>query len=63
MQGYLIAAGLVVVAMIGLVVIWKVTKSLVRLLFWVAALLAVAAAAWWLLWKFGILAPPPFIPI
>ncbi|HAB14902.1 MAG TPA: hypothetical protein DCE44_00480 [Verrucomicrobiales bacterium] len=63
MQGYLIAAGLVVVAMIGLVVIWKVTKSLVRLLFWFVALLAVAIAAWWLLGKFGILAPPPFIPI
>lgn len=61
-QGYLISAGLVVVAVIGLVVVWKVTKSLLRLAFWFAALVAVLIAGWWLLGKFGILAPPPFLP-
>lgn len=56
-QAFLIAAGLVVIALLGLVVVWKVTKSLIKLIFWLAALLILAAGGWWLLGKFGILPP------
>ena len=56
-QSYLVAAGLVAVGLLGIVVVWKLTKSLLKLLFWFFALTAVAAAAWWLLTKEG-LAPP-----
>ena len=38
-QSFGIAAGLVVVALFGLVVVWKVTKSLFTLAFWMAAAL------------------------
>lgn len=55
LQSFGIAAGLVVVALFGLVVVWKVTKSMVTLLFWLVAAVLIAAAAWWLLAKQGIL--------
>lgn len=58
-QSFAVAAGLVVVALLGLVVVWKVTKSLVSLLFWIAAAVAIALAAWWLLARQGIVAPIP----
>ncbi len=58
-KAYLLAAGLVVVALCGLVVVWKVTKSLLSLLFWFASLVVLAFGAWWLLAQFGILPPPP----
>ena len=60
-QSFGIAAGLVVVALFGLVVVWKVTKSLLTLAFWMAAALVIAVAAWWLLAKQGILPPLPAI--
>lgn len=60
-QSYLVAAGLVVVGCFGLVVVWKLTKSLFKLVFWFAALLAVATAAWWLLARAGLLPPLPAI--
>ena len=63
MQSYLVTAGLVVVGCFGLLVAWKLTKSLFKLAFWFAALLVIAAAAWWLLAKEGILPPlPPTAP-
>lgn len=60
-QSFGIAAGLVVVALVGLVVVWKVTKSLFTLAFWMAAALVIAVAAWWLLAKQGILPPLPTV--
>ncbi|MBN8249148.1 MAG: hypothetical protein J0L84_17100 [Verrucomicrobia bacterium] len=48
-----------VVALLGLLVVWKVTKSLVSLLFWIAAAGLIALAAWWLLSRQGILPPIP----
>ncbi len=51
---------MVVVALFGLVVIWKVTKSMVTLMFWLVAGVFIAAAAWWLLAKQGIL---PALPL
>ncbi len=59
-QNYAIAAGLVVVALCGLVVVWKVTKSLLTLVFWIVAALLIGGAAWWLLAMQGILPPLPF---
>jgi len=58
-QSIAVAVGLVVVALLGLVVVWKVTKSLVTLAFWIAAAAAIALAAWWLLSRQGILPPVP----
>ncbi len=58
-ESILIAVGLAVVALCSLVVVWKVTKSLVRLLFWLAALIVLAAGAWWLLERYGIVPPLP----
>ena len=58
-QAFLIAAALVVVALCSLVVVWKVTKSLVKLVFWLASLVVLAVGAWWLLAKLGILPPVP----
>lgn len=58
-ESILIAVGLAVVALCGLAVVWKVTKSLVTLLFWVAALVVLVAGAWWLLERYGILPPLP----
>ena len=58
-HSFLIAAGLVVVGLLGVVVVWKITKSLFKLAFWFVALGAVAALAWWLLAREGILPPLP----
>lgn len=58
-QSVAIAAGLVVVAIFGLVVVWNLTKSLVKLLLCVAALSVLGFAAWWLLAKQGVVPPPP----
>jgi hypothetical protein len=58
-QSFAIAAGLVVVGLLGLVILWKVTKSLFTLAFWFAAAAAIAVAGWWLLAKEGILPPLP----
>ncbi len=60
-QSFLVAVGLVIVGLLGLVVVWKITKSLFKLAFWLAALSAVAALAWWLLAKEGVLPAPPFL--
>ncbi len=60
-QSYLVALGLVVVGIFGVVVVWKITKSLFKLAFWLAALCAVAILGWWLLAKEGLLPPPPFL--
>ncbi len=55
---YLIAAGLVVVAVLGLVVVWKVAASFVRLFFWMVLLGLLFAAGWWLLSKQGLMPVP-----
>lgn len=60
-QSFLVAVGLVLLGLFGLVVAWKITKSLFKLAFWLAALSAVAALAWWLLAKEGVLPQPPFL--
>ncbi|MFO1461794.1 MAG: hypothetical protein U1G08_20640 [Verrucomicrobiota bacterium] len=60
LQSFGVAVGLVVVALLGLVIVWKVTQSLVKLLFWMAAAVLVLLAAWWLLARQGILPPMPF---
>ena len=57
LQSYGIAAGLVVVTLFGLVVVWKVTKSLFKLVFWIVAALLILVAGWWLLVQQGILPP------
>lgn len=59
LQSIAVAVGLVVVGLLGLVVVWKVTKSLVSLLFWIAAAAVIALSAWWLLSRQGILPPIP----
>lgn len=59
LKSFGIAAGLVVVALIGLVIVWEVTKSLVKLILWILAAVLVLAAAWWLLAAKGILPPLP----
>ncbi len=59
---YLIAAGLVVVALLGLVVVWKVAASFVRLFFWMALLGLLLAAGWWLLFKQGLVPGPASAP-
>lgn len=59
LQSFAVAVGLVVVALLGLVIVWKVTQSLFKLLFWMAAAVAVLVAAWWLLARQGILPPFP----
>ncbi len=59
---YLIAAGLVVVALLGLVVVWKVAASFVRLFFWMALLGLLLAAGWWLLFKQGLVPGPASVP-
>ena len=61
LQSIGVAVGLVVVALLGLVIVWKVTQSLVKLLFWMAAAALVLLAAWWLLARQGILPPTPFL--
>ena len=67
-QSYLVALGLVVVGLFGVVVVWKIAKSLFKLVFWLAALLAVITLAWWLLAREGIVpspqpvGPPPHSP-
>lgn len=58
-QSILIAAGLVVIGLLGIVVVWKITKSLFKLAFWFLALGVVTAAAWWLLAREGIVPPLP----
>lgn len=49
-----IAAGLVLVGLFAFYVTWKATKSAVKLLFWLALMAALVAAASWLLEKAGI---------
>ena len=59
---YLIAAGLVLVALLGLVVVWKVAASFVRLFFWMVLLGLVLAAGGWLLSKQGLMPFPAPVP-
>lgn len=56
-QHYGISAGLVVVGLIAIYVIWKVTKSAFKLFFWLALMAGLLAAATWLLNKAGIIHP------
>ena len=60
-QSYLVAAGLVVAGIFGVVAVWKLTKSLLKLVFWFLALVAVATVVWWLLEREGLAPrlPPP----
>lgn len=55
---YLIAAGLVVVALLGLVVVWKVAASFLRLSFWILILGLLLTAGWWLLSRQGLMPTP-----
>ena len=57
-QNFAVAAGLVVLGLLGLVVIWKITKSLLKLAFWLVALLALGAGTLWLLGEAGIIPRP-----
>lgn len=59
-QSFLVAAGLVVVGLFGVVVAWKITKSLFKLAFWFLALVVVIVTAWWLLAREGLL---PTLPL
>lgn len=65
-QTFAVAAGLVLLGLLGLVVVWKITKSLLKLAFWLVALLLLGAGTVWLLGEAQIiprpatwLAPPP----
>ncbi len=53
-----VAAGLVVAGLLGLVVVWKITKSLVKLLLWLAVLLLLGAGTLWLLGEAGVMPRP-----
>lgn len=55
---YLIAAGLIVVALLGLVVVWKIAASFFRLFFWIVVLGLLLAAGWWLLYRQGLVPAP-----
>ena len=55
---YLIAAGLVVVALLGLIVVWKIAASFFRLFFWIVVLGLLLAAGWWLLYRQGLVPAP-----
>ena len=57
-QTFAVAASLVVLGLLGLVVVWKITKSLLKLAFWLAALVALGAGAVWLLAESGVLPKP-----
>ena len=59
---YLIAAGLVVVALLGLVVVWKIAASFFRLFFWIVALGLLLVAGWWLLHRQGLASAPGWSP-
>ena len=54
-RSFLVAAGLVVAAVVGLVVFWKITKSLLKLFFWAAVMAVIVAAIAWLLAHEGII--------
>ena len=55
LRSVLVAAGLVVAAVVGLVVFWKITQSLLKLCFWAAVLAVIVAAIAWLLAHEGII--------
>jgi hypothetical protein len=57
-QNFAVATGLVVLGLLGLVVVWKITKSLLKLAFWLVALLALGAGALWLLREAGVIPRP-----
>lgn len=57
-QNFAVAAGLVVLGLLGLVVIWKITKSLLKLVFWLVALLVLGAGVLWLLGESGVIPRP-----
>lgn len=48
-QNAAVAVGLVILGLVGLVVIWKITQSLIKLLLWLVALLLLGAGVVWLL--------------
>ncbi len=57
-QNVAVTVGLVVLGLLGLVVVWKITKSLVKLLLWLAVLLALGAGTLWLLGEADIISKP-----
>jgi|688.fasta_scaffold691286_1 hypothetical protein len=65
-QNAAVAVGLVILGLLGLVVIWKITKSVLKLMFWLIVLLVLGAGTVWLLGEAQIIprpatwiAPPP----
>lgn len=57
-QNVAVTVGLVVLGLLGLVVVWKITKSLVKLLLWFVVLLALGAGAVWLLGEGDVIPKP-----
>jgi len=57
-QNAAVAVGLVVLGLLGLVVIWKITKSALKLMFWLAALVLLSAGVLWLLGEAQIIPRP-----
>jgi hypothetical protein len=57
-ESVMVAIGLAVLGLLGLVVVWKITKSLVKLLLWSAVLLALGAGTLWLLGEAKIISRP-----
>lgn len=57
-QNAAVAVGLVILGLVGLVVIWKITKSLIKLLLWLAALLLLCGGTIWLLGEANVIPRP-----
>jgi len=57
-QNAAVAVGLVILGLLGLVVIWKITKSVLKLMFWLAALVLLSGGALWLLGEAQIIPRP-----
>jgi hypothetical protein len=54
-QRYALVAGVVVVCLAGLVVAWRIAKSMFSLLFWLFVLAALIAGGIWLLKRADLL--------
>lgn len=63
-QNAAVAVGLVILGLVGLVVIWKITQSLIKLLLWLVALLLLCGGTVWLLGEANVIPRPAtwFVP-
>jgi uncharacterized membrane protein len=57
-QNAAVAVGLVILGLLGFVVVWKITQSLLKLLLWLVALLLLCGGAVWLLGEANVIPRP-----